>query len=57
MKKEKGARKSTHRLSARFNAYSGLWTDFIMRDVQTAILKVLKRRCEAGEMPPAAEAG
>ena len=43
--------RSTHRLSTSFNPYSGLWTDFIMRDVQTAILKVLKRRCEAGEMP------
>ena len=39
---------STHRLSTRFNLYSGLWTDFIMRDVQEYILKILKRRCEAG---------
>jgi hypothetical protein len=38
--------RSTHRLSTRFNAYSGLWTDFILSDVQTAILEVLKRRCE-----------
>ncbi len=44
---------STHRLSTRFNAYSGLWTDFILRDVQNAILEVLKRRCEAGEVPAA----
>lgn len=37
---------STHRLSTRFNLYSGLWTDFIMRDVQDYILDILKRRCE-----------
>ena len=37
---------STHRLSTRFNAYSGLWTDFIMRDVQEYILEIVKRRCE-----------
>ena len=41
--------RSTHRLSTTFNAYSGLWTDFILRDVQTAILEVLKRRCEGRE--------
>jgi hypothetical protein len=39
---------STHRLSTRFNAYSGLWTDFIMRDVQEHILEIVKRRCEGG---------
>ncbi|HTQ80774.1 MAG TPA: hypothetical protein VMM92_12315 [Thermoanaerobaculia bacterium] len=38
---------STHRLSTHFNAYSGLWTSFIMRDVQEYILEILKRRCEA----------
>jgi len=38
---------STHRLSTRVNAYSGLWTDFIMRDVQEYILEIVKRRCEA----------
>jgi hypothetical protein len=37
---------STHRLSTRFNAYSGLWTDLIMRNVQEYILEILKRRCE-----------
>ena len=42
--------RSTHRLSTTFNAYSGLWTDFILRDVQTAILEVLKRRCETGKV-------
>jgi len=27
---------STHRLSTHFNLYSGLWTDLVMRDVQTS---------------------
>jgi hypothetical protein len=38
---------STHRLSTRFNFYSGLWTDFIMRDIQQNILRIIKDRCEA----------
>lgn len=37
---------STHRLSTTFNAYARLWTDFVMRDVQDAILGIVKRRCE-----------
>jgi hypothetical protein len=41
---------STHRLSTRFNAYSGIWTDFIMRDVQDYILGIIKRRCEGGKI-------
>jgi hypothetical protein len=28
---------SKHRLSTRFNAYGGLWTDFIMSDLQAAL--------------------
>ena len=40
---------STHRLSTRFNLYSRLWTDFVMRDVQQNILQLLKARCERGE--------
>lgn len=46
---------STHRLSTRFNAYSGFWTDLIMRDVQEYILEILKRRCEGAPSaaPPA----
>ena len=39
---------SRHRLSTRFNFYSGLWTDFILADTQRYILEALKRRCEAG---------
>lgn len=37
---------SVHRLSTHFNVYSRLWTDFIMRDVQSYILDILKVRCE-----------
>ena len=39
---------SKHRLSTRFNFYAGLWTDFIMRDIQRNILQIIKRRCEVG---------
>jgi len=38
---------STHRISTRFNFYAGLWSRYLMRDVQTSILNVLKDRCEA----------
>lgn len=38
---------SRHRLSTRFNLYSGLWTDFIMRDIQGYILGIVARRAEA----------
>src|SRR5262245_35369022 len=37
---------STHRLSTRFNFYSGLWSDALMQRIQRNILAVLKRRCE-----------
>lgn len=37
---------SVHRVSTQFNAYASLWTDFIMRDVQSYILSILKVRCE-----------
>lgn len=40
---------SRHRLSTRFNAYAGLWTDAIMRDIQRTICVVVKRRSEAAE--------
>lgn len=39
--------RSRHRVSTRFNPYATLWTDFIMSDVQSYILTILKRRCEA----------
>lgn len=38
---------SDHRLSTRFNGYAGLWTDFIMRDTQEYILRIVARRAEA----------
>jgi hypothetical protein len=37
---------SRHRLSTRFNAYAGLWSDAIMRDIQQSILLVIKHRSE-----------
>ena len=38
---------SRHRLSTRFNAYAGLWTDAVMRDLQERICEVVARRAEA----------
>jgi hypothetical protein len=38
---------SKHRLSTRFNAYGGLWIDFIMSDLQSDILRIVKARAEA----------
>lgn len=38
---------SQYRLSTRFNFYASLWSDFLMRDIQNNILKVLKKRCES----------
>jgi hypothetical protein len=38
---------SKHRLSTRFNGYGGLWTDFIMSDLQSDILRIVKARAEA----------
>lgn len=38
---------STHRLSTSFNAYGGLWTDFILADLQQYILEIVKRRAES----------
>ncbi|MFN8176323.1 MAG: hypothetical protein U0167_00150 [bacterium] len=48
---------SRHRLGTPFNFYAGLWTDFIMRDIQREILRIIRDRCEAraqrGDSPPA----
>lgn len=38
---------SEHRLSTRFNVYSGFWTDFIMRDTQEYILEIVSKRAES----------
>jgi hypothetical protein len=39
---------SEQRLSTRFNAYTQLWTDRFMSDIQSTILEVVKARAEAG---------
>jgi hypothetical protein len=38
---------SQHRLATTFNFYGGLWTDWVMRDLQNYILRVIKARSEA----------
>ena len=38
--------KSHQRLSTHFNFYARLWTDFIMSDLQFAIMEVIRKRCE-----------
>ena len=38
---------SRQRLSTHLNWYAGLWTGFVMSEIQSRILTVLKRRCEA----------
>ena len=37
---------SHQRLSTHFNFYARLWTDFIMSDLQSAIMEVIRKRCE-----------
>lgn len=44
---------SRHRLNTRFNAYAGLWTDAIMRDIHRTVCAVVKRRSEAAAAPRA----
>lgn len=38
---------SRQRLSTHLNWYAGLWTSFVMSEIQQRILTVLKHRCEA----------
>jgi hypothetical protein len=38
---------SQQRLSTRVNPYAGLWTSFIMSEIQRRILEVIRHRCEA----------
>jgi hypothetical protein len=38
---------SEERLSTDFNAYAAMWSDAVMRDMQTNILHVIRNRCEA----------
>lgn len=37
---------STHRLSTRFNAYAGWWSEKIMDQIQSSILEVIRKRAE-----------
>jgi len=37
---------SHERLSTDFNGYAGLWTDSVMQNLQSSILKVIQHRCE-----------
>jgi hypothetical protein len=37
---------SHERLSTDLNGYAGLWTDAVMQNLQSSILKVIQRRCE-----------
>jgi hypothetical protein len=37
---------SRHRLSTRFNFYSGFWTDAVMQDIQDDICRVIRARSE-----------
>lgn len=41
--------RSKYRLSTHFNFYASLWGDFLMRDIQNSILKILKKRIESLE--------
>ncbi|MDU0369490.1 hypothetical protein ACFPAF_03720 [Hymenobacter endophyticus] len=44
---------SQQRLSTRLNPYAGLWTDYVMSEIQRRILEVIKRRCEADQQSTA----
>lgn len=41
---------STHRLSTRFNAYAGWWSEWVMNQIQESILEVIRDRCERGHV-------
>lgn len=38
---------SRHRLSTKLNVYGGLWTDFLLGDIQRYILTIIKQRAES----------
>lgn len=48
---------SRHRVSTRFNVYSGLWADAITRSIQDNILEVIRRRCESPRPGPSLRSG
>jgi len=41
---------SNHRLSTRFNAYAGWWSEWVMNQIQGSILEVIRKRCEVAEI-------
>ena len=41
---------SEERVSTDFNAYTGLWSDAVMRNLQQSILEVVKHRCESASI-------
>ncbi|GAB2771529.1 hypothetical protein HNQ93_000636 [Hymenobacter luteus] len=43
---------SQQRLSTRLNPYAGLWTDYVMSEIQRRILTVIRQRCEAPAAAP-----
>lgn len=43
---------SHQRLSTHFNFYARLWTDFIMSDLQSSIMDVIRNRCERATSAP-----
>jgi hypothetical protein len=48
---------SPERLSTHFNPYAGAWTDAVMRSIQSQILVVIRKRCEAAQTLSAAAPG
>lgn len=40
---------SYERVSTHFNPYAGMWTDAVMRSIQSQILEVIRRRCEVDQ--------
>jgi hypothetical protein len=47
---------SRERVSTHFNPYAGLWTDAVMRSIQSSILQVIKRRAESQVIKSASNA-
>ena len=41
---------SRHRVTTRFNEYSGAWTDVILADLQGYLLRIVKERAEAARI-------
>ena len=43
---------SRYRISTQFNRYARLWGDYLMRDIQNNILRVIKARAEKRQVSP-----